>query len=168
MQSRGLFAFQEPEIVAALALTPGQQSKIRELELEGYARMHRAMRSDHGPQRGNHGPPHEKPDLNQDSKPRFKPEDMRRDFEAYQREAVKNALALLTPDQLERWRDLTGTPFDAIVSPGPPGPFGPPPGEFDGPDRGPGGPHRGPVRDDGKLSIPCPPLSAQPLPEETE
>ncbi len=110
LQARGLMAFEEPEVIAALKLKAEQRERIRGMGWPWFP----------GPP-GRPGGPGKKPD----NKPP-------------QRPSLEKALAVLTPEQKARWRELTGTPFRGDLSHHlhcPPG--GPMPGGFR-----PGGPHR--------------------------
>jgi serine/threonine protein kinase len=102
LQARGVMAFEESEVIAALKLKPEQRERIRGMWPW-------------------FGGPGKKPD----SEPRRKA-------------SMKKALAVLTPEQAARWRELTGTPFQGDLSQAHCLPGGPrPPGGF-----GLGGPHR--------------------------
>jgi hypothetical protein len=107
LQSQGLFAFQEPEVIQALELTVDQRQQIREIEFQSifgrgpkpppemFANRDGRKDSPDGPLKGHfHGPPPNKE------------EDERR-----MREAVQKAVSLLTPEQTERWNALIGLPF---------------------------------------------------------
>jgi serine/threonine protein kinase len=99
VQLRGLHAFQDKDVIEALQLTPGQRQQIRNLEAE--------MLVFRWP-----GPPPERP---------FEP----RPLHDKMRGAVQRAEELLTEDQRQRWREMTGAPVSGPL--GPP-PFGRPPG----------------------------------------
>jgi serine/threonine protein kinase len=97
LQLRGLYAFRDTEVAAALALTPGQRQRVREIEAEVLVPCFRLQGKQFG--------------WNEYGK-RF-------------REAVKRCVALLTPDQKVKWVNLTGKPFtDPHPFFGPP-PYGP-------------------------------------------
>ncbi len=57
---------------------------------------------------------------------------MRKEQEQKMKAAYEEALALLTPAQAKRWREMTGEPVEGLTPgcppgpPGPPQPFGPP------------------------------------------
>jgi hypothetical protein len=120
IQDRGLFAFKEPEIVKSLELTVEQRRAIRDIEREMFGPPPGPR---HGPGRGPGAGPGD---------PRWRPPNLRR------QESVPKALALLTDDQVRRWRDLTGEPFTNFEEPPFPGPrgFGPPGGGRRGGRRG--------------------------------
>ena len=76
-------AFREPEVAGVLALTEAQRDRIRSIEEEGFLDMLRSLRPDHPP-----GAKHRQP-----RNERF--------------------LAVLTEEQAQRWREVTGPPFKA-------------------------------------------------------
>ena len=101
LQADGPGAFRDPEVVAALKLTPEQREGIRAIEDEAFFAMMRMMALPTGPaspETQNH-----------------------RD-----RPASERILALLTEEQARRWAEMTGLPFKGALAPFPP-PFGPPP-----------------------------------------
>ena len=100
LQTRGLHAFQEPEVIAALDLTKDQREQLNEL-----ARHLPAPRAD------DHGPP---PKHDWDGPPPDEGEGPpRRGGPRPEKEHdMHEALALLTPAQREKWNELTGPPFD--------------------------------------------------------
>jgi eukaryotic-like serine/threonine-protein kinase len=100
LQADGPGAFRDPEVVAALRLTPEQREGIRAIEDEAFFAMMRMM----APPTGPGGP---------ETKPRDRP-------------ASERILALLTEVQARRWAEITGPPFQGALAPFPP-PFGPPP-----------------------------------------
>jgi len=103
LQAQGLFAFKEPELVRTLALTNEQRTQIQNIERDLFTRRF-FFGSEHGPP------------LRHDS------------FGQDQYEALKQVLALLTPEQLRQWQELTGKPFSDFGDDRLPGPFrGPPP-----------------------------------------
>ena len=119
LQSQGLVAFQEPEIVQTLQLTAEQRKAIREIEFQ--AVFGRGPKPPDGP------PP-----------PGFRGRPRRHeDDEREMRAAVQRVLALLTPEQQSRWQELTGLPFQGRLlhfpPGGPPGPPGDGPPFHDGP-----------------------------------
>jgi serine/threonine protein kinase len=101
LQSEGPGAFRDPEVVAALRLTPAQRDGIRAIEDEAFFAMMRTI-----------GPP---PPGAASPEPRPK-----------ERPANERILALLTEEQAQRWEEMTGPPFEGALKPFPP-PFGPPP-----------------------------------------
>jgi serine/threonine protein kinase len=106
LQQKAIFAFRDPEVVAALKLTDAQKERIRTIEGDWFA-WHPGRRDDRGKPGG-------KPDRSPAEKAR---------------EVVEK---LLTPQQVARWKEMTGEPFKGkVFRPG--GPGGPP-----GPRPGPG------------------------------
>jgi serine/threonine protein kinase len=95
-QTQGPIAFRDPDVAAALQLTAAQRERVRAVEQE----MFEGGRRDRG-----RGGPRKEPD---------------------RRAATQRILALLTPDQLARWKELTGEPFAGPWPrfPGPPRPPG--------------------------------------------
>ncbi len=120
LQSQGIFAFKDPDVVRALELTTEQRGKIREIEREMFAAHFR-------------GPPPER-----DGQPRFRPPPgpggPKRGGPGFgpvgmpqaNAAAVAQVKELLTETQLQTWRSLTGEPFTGFADGFPP-PFGPPP-----------------------------------------
>ncbi|HUY34012.1 MAG TPA: protein kinase [Pirellulales bacterium] len=90
IQSQGLGAFKDPDVVAALGLTAKQRRDIREIEREAFVKWH-ARRDQH------HGP-----DADAQWEKRNK------------RDAVAKALQLFSDVQLSRWRELTGPTVDVL------------------------------------------------------
>jgi serine/threonine protein kinase len=99
LQLRGAHAFGDAEVAGALGLTPEQREQVRAIE-EG------ARRSMGGPPRP--GGPH----------PEWPRSDRLKDVSV-------DLLAVLTPDQEAKWKELTGEPLKGEVWPGLGGPFGP-------------------------------------------
>jgi serine/threonine protein kinase len=102
LQQRSPQVFGEPEVIEALALTPGQQQKIRELADEA-----RPWPGGPPPFRGVPGP------------------DARRRREPSWKSATEQVLGLLTAEQKARWNELAGEPFKGELPVGFGGPFGP-------------------------------------------
>jgi serine/threonine protein kinase len=105
LQIHGLHAFREPDIIAALSLTPEQQEQIRNID---------------------RGPPHRPGPPG--GPPRRPGPPGRRVRESA--EAVSQVMRILTPEQVARWQELVGKPFIARHGPPPDGPGhpdGPPP-----------------------------------------
>ena len=101
LQWQGLWAFKEPDVVDALALTSEQRAAIRKIERE---RHDRNPGHDHGPQ--------DRRDRRTDLKPPdHKPSDHR---PPDKQQAVAKVLALLSSEQLEHWRRLTGEPVEGL------------------------------------------------------
>jgi serine/threonine protein kinase len=101
LQAAGPGAFREPEVVAALQLTAEQRERIRAIEDEA---LFAWMRT---PAAG--GEPGKPP----------RPRD---------RSPGERILAVLTEDQVRRWKEMTGEPVRGLMTP-----FGPPPGPRNGP-----------------------------------
>jgi eukaryotic-like serine/threonine-protein kinase len=116
VQSHGLFAFNDPDVVQALGLSPAQRQTIREIERSFFGRFAGPPGRSFGP-----GP----------GALRLRPT---------REEGIAKVLAILTEEQRQSWQELTGTPVEGIGEPmfrGPPG-FGPP-DEMHGPHRFPRG-----------------------------
>ncbi len=102
LQSRGLHAFQEPEVIAALDLSKEQREQLNEM----------ARHQPHGPGGGpDHGPP---PKHDWDGPPPDEADGPpRRGGPRREKEDdMREALAILTPAQREKWNELTGPPFE--------------------------------------------------------
>jgi eukaryotic-like serine/threonine-protein kinase len=93
LQSEGLGAFREPEVVEGLGLAPRQREQIRAIEEEVLIGQMREMRA--GGMLGDAG-----------NKPR-EPEGPR---------AMERALAVLTAEQSRRWSEMVGEPIDGQLS----------------------------------------------------
>ena len=93
LQSEGLGAFREPEVVQGLGLSPRQREQIRAIEEEILIGQVREMRA--GGMLGDAG-----------NKPR-EPEGPR---------AMERALAVLTAEQSRRWSELVGEPIHGQLS----------------------------------------------------
>ncbi len=110
LQLHGFMAFTQPDIATVLKLSETQRQSIHLIEMQTFTAAW------------------EEENLAQ--------EPPRRDFrEAMFRTAMEKTLALLTPEQLAKWKQLTGPPFEGRWSM-------PPPGPFLLPDMGPGDPGR--------------------------
>jgi serine/threonine protein kinase len=112
IQSQGLSAFNEPDVVEMLGLTAHQRAQIRDMERELF-------------------PPFGRGDSERQSPPRLpSPEQFRKNRE----EAVPQALSILSESQRAQWRELTGPAFSDFDD----GPIGGPsrsgPDEDSGPD----------------------------------
>lgn len=105
LQQRGTEAFNDPEVVAVLRLTPDQQEKIRSLQDEG-RRFPWG-----GPRFGD-----ARPDEGR------KPED-------WWKKNWDQLLGMLSDEQKSRWQELTGEPFKGKLRPPFRGGFGPRPGQ---------------------------------------
>ena len=139
IQSRGLLAFKDRDVIRELELTPEQRSKIREIEREIWGQRF------HGPPDGRRPPPDAAPgrDFREDGRRKNGPPEFgadgpleeerrgpgrdhlsgprgrdRRPMQVW----VEKALGLLTNDQLAKWQALTGEPLAGLE------PFGPGPG----------------------------------------
>jgi serine/threonine protein kinase len=117
LQVRGTSAFRDQEVADKLKLTPEQRRTIAAIEAETFFVF---------------GPPPDgkRPVGPVEVKRPGGPEDFRKAQEQKVKAAKERVLALLTPEQQRRWRELTGKPFTGPVlflqfGP-PPGPFGPP------------------------------------------
>jgi serine/threonine protein kinase len=110
LQLQGPKVFFETEVVDALKLTMSQRQKIREIE--------GAVMASIRPGPGKDGP------KNKDGPPK----ESREYFDAAKKRGVQQILMTLMPEQIRKWRELTGPPFEGRVRfcfPGPPP--GPPP-----------------------------------------
>lgn len=92
LQIQGLAAFEEPEVIKSLSLTRSQRRQLHDSELN--ARIRPGSR---------HAPPLPLEDRAELEIPR----DL---------EGMNEALALLSPEQLAKWRELTGRQFHGRVS----------------------------------------------------
>jgi serine/threonine protein kinase len=110
LQMKGPFAFRDPAVVAALKLTPEQQDRIKLIEADRVFGMH--------PEGGPGGPRKDGP---------RGPGGPRKNFNDMHRPDMERVLAVLTDEQRQRWRELTGRPFNGRR------PFGAPGGRFGGP-----------------------------------
>ncbi len=106
LQLQGTGAFRDPDVVAALKLTAEQRERIRSIEADTFF----------GP------PPPERPRPGP-------PDEFRNGFQEKVRVATERIRGLLTPEQVRRWKELTGEPFTGppMMFFAGPGPFGPPP-----------------------------------------
>ena len=101
LQQQGPGAFADPEIVAALGLSADQQQRIRRLQEETHRFVRTSFRSGH-----------------------LHPEEWEQIKQAWSKTWQK-VLGVLTDEQTERWKQLTGEPFVGKLRPLPRG--GPPP-----------------------------------------
>jgi serine/threonine protein kinase len=117
LQVRGPQALQEPEVITALGLSRAQRSQLREIFAgQPFDRPDQP------------GPPGDWGDRRRGGPPPWGPDS------GHQAE-MSRALAILTPEQLARWREMTGAPFAGrLDSPRGPG-GGPPPPEAHFPNR---------------------------------
>ena len=93
LQQRGVEAFADPEVVAALKLSDQQKEAIRALQEETHQAVWAVYRSG-----------------------TFRPEDWRK-VETAWRTMKERLLQTLTAEQKTRWQDLTGQPFHGEVLP---------------------------------------------------
>jgi serine/threonine protein kinase len=101
IQLQGFLAFNQPEIAAALHLTESQRQALRQIEAEAFLLL--GERSEAS-----------------DAK-------LRRNAETeLSRVAMEKSLAVLTPDQSKRWKELIGDPFRGHLSHPMPGMLPPP------------------------------------------
>ena len=91
LQSEGPGAFREPEVVAALRLTPGQRERLRAIE---EAAFFARIRNTGSGARSEIGEPPGEPKANR---------------------ADEQVLAVLTPEQSRRWREMIGDPLDGTI-----------------------------------------------------
>jgi hypothetical protein len=146
IQSHGLSAFKDREVIRTLELTPEQQSKIRDVERDMFSQRFRPPGPDErrpppdGPRdherRGPNGdgprgePRGPRPDGFADGESRGPGHFGRPDGPPHHRPRdlmpmqvwIDKALAVLTADQVAKWRALTGEPLAGIDAPGFPGP----------------------------------------------
>jgi hypothetical protein len=92
LQVQGLAAFQEPEIVKTLALSRSQRRQVHDIELDARIRL--------GPRQSPFAPMEDRAGL-----------EIPRDVQG-----MDAALALLSPEQVAKWRELIGRPFQGRVS----------------------------------------------------
>lgn len=90
LQAEGSGAFREPEVTSALGLSPEQRAEIRAIQDEAFWRL-RSTRQ--GSSRD-------------DASPKLKP-------------MMERILAVLTEEQVRRWREMTGEPLKGSLSPFP-------------------------------------------------
>lgn len=102
LQLAGPAAFRDPEVAAALELTPEQRDRIRAIEEEWLFAWTKKMRDGSGPG-----------SLGQPTEPTGRP-------------THERILELLTEEQSRRWKSMIGEPFQGLLIPFPL-PHGPPP-----------------------------------------
>lgn len=111
IQVQGFHAFHDSEVQETLKLTPAQKSLIHDIEDDLFGRP------PGGPGRGPPGRPHREP-----------PGDRHLgDREERAQAAVARVKAILTPEQLRRWKDLVGEPCEGLRPAQPPWLREPPP-----------------------------------------
>jgi hypothetical protein len=132
-QVRGVFAFSDPDVAAALSLTSPQKQAVRAAQAQFY---NFARHGPHGPggpggpdgPGGFHGPG---PDHAPDDHDRPGPGAKSSQPQQQMCDSVDRLLALLTPEQADAWRALTGPKFAGNASfpffAGDHEPHGPPP-----------------------------------------
>jgi eukaryotic-like serine/threonine-protein kinase len=102
IQSRGVFAFQDPELASTLELTDDQRSMIRQIERDMFAEFLAAApppRFDGVHERRNVAPSSKPTDLG---------------LSAVLGEGMKKALTLLSAEQRRIWNDLTGLKVSGV------------------------------------------------------
>jgi eukaryotic-like serine/threonine-protein kinase len=110
LQTQGAGAFRDSKVVAKLKLTAEQRVRIQGIEEESFFG----------------GPP---------PRPGTPPDEFRKAHEQKLKLARERILALLTPEQVRHWQELTGEPFKGTVPFLPPfGPKGPPRSKSPGDD----------------------------------
>jgi serine/threonine protein kinase len=127
LQLQGPSAFREASIANALKLTADQKERIRAIEAETFFGMPERRR--HGP-----GPRDARKPRDQGPPDPWGPpgvivtlRDTRKTREQALKAANDKIFQLLTAEQRQQWRELTGKPFEGeITLRPPPGPFGPP------------------------------------------
>jgi hypothetical protein len=122
IQSHGIFAFKDQEIILALGLDKQQLAAIREIEQVmfdpgrmgpprfgmGGDHKEEAREPEENPGKSEHpGPPHE------GQGGRMMGFD-RKELGAHRRESVARVLAILKPVQLLKWQELAGPPFEGL------------------------------------------------------
>jgi hypothetical protein len=123
LQAQGPMAFRDPDVVAALKLTPEQKTSIRTIEAD--VLFSRPDRHRPGPPPGEGPPPGGRPPPGGPQRgvgPPRKPHDQNL------KAALEQMLALLSEEQVKRWQELTGDPFKGsilLLLTGPAGSFGP-------------------------------------------
>lgn len=113
IQSRGLSAFKDRDVIRTLDLTADQRSKVRDIEREMFTHHFRPPGPDE------HGPPPGGERRGPGRRPDGRGPRDRIAMQAW----VDKALELLTPDQLAKWQQLVGEPLadlDTFWMPGPP------------------------------------------------
>jgi hypothetical protein len=128
LQIRGSRVFENPEVIAALKLTPEQQSKLRQIEQEEFAGRFGLGRrpvpdGPGGRGRGSPDDPFRRPggeggfperaggEGGRGRGPRG-PEGFRGpEFDRIHKQVMEKMLAVLTPEQLKTWNQLIGEPF---------------------------------------------------------
>jgi hypothetical protein len=98
-QIRGIFAFSDGDVAAAISLTPSQKNAVRSACAEFHNRRH------HGPK--SHGGDGPKPPRDEDGPSPFTNESEQADMQA----TVDRVLAQLTAHQVEAWQNLTGQKY---------------------------------------------------------
>jgi hypothetical protein len=133
LQIQGIGAFRQADVAAALKLTPEQRESIRDIEDEViWAGMMEKRRDEEAAR-------HDRPDRKRPGDPPGRPpgnppppvdphraaEQKRRQEEndrKRRQEALERVLPMLTPEQAQRWKEMTGEPFRGSAQAGPPGP----------------------------------------------
>jgi len=108
-QARGPFAFHDPDVIEALALTPEQKGQIRAIQ-EQCMGPHFLMFVVHrGP--GTYGPGGPPPPDDHPGSPPPPPDESAAARAAAHKEAMDKILAVLTDSQRLAWKQLVGAPF---------------------------------------------------------
>jgi hypothetical protein len=126
VQNIGVQAFQDPEIVAELKLSRAQREQLRGLMGEPRGPHHGEGPGRDGgfrPPPKDFGPPGMPPGKWDKGPGPGRAEPRSGPGGAY---ALTQALAILTPDQLAKWKTIVGEPFQGLLN-GPPGRPGVPP-----------------------------------------
>jgi serine/threonine protein kinase len=160
LQVKGLAAFREPDVIAALKLNAEQRERLRRIEAGVFFMAFLPNGPGFGP------PPEDGPDRGPKKGRGFGPHDdgpgspkgrgfgkkkgkgpgfglsPKEDHKVHEKrlaEARESALEVLTPEQRQTWQAMTGKPFRGRVTFFSPGGLGPPPPPLEGrpPDEGP-------------------------------
>jgi serine/threonine protein kinase len=115
LQVQGIGAFRQADVAAALKLAPDQRERIRDIEDEVFWAGMMERKKDEEASKA--GPPDRKPGgdprkQNDAAKRRQEENDKKR-----RQEALERVLTLLTPEQAQRWANMTGDPFRGTVQP---------------------------------------------------
>lgn len=89
LQCQGTRALRELDVARTLKLNANQKERMRAIEAEAFRGFHELIR-------------------NQSTKPET--------LVAYAQEALQRMLAVLTPDQLQQWRTMTGKPYQGPLN----------------------------------------------------
>jgi hypothetical protein len=126
-QAQGPFAFGDADVVAALKLTGPQKERIRAIEAEvGWGGPERGPGGPGPGGFGGPGPGGPRPDRPPPRNPDRGPGGPGMEREQVRKAATEKIMALLTAEQAQRWKDLTGEPFKGTLRRCPPPPGRPP------------------------------------------